>query len=143
MATAPAKDGRSRRRTYTADEKDTALYLLREVGVGEAARRLGISPYTLAEWKAQIRAFAHSSFVGKVRPVGDRERVTLLAQLEHEQRLEQQFDSRKYRHNVEKVGAMDRESGLDVLLSRSGVVQRHLLEWLDPVFDEVAERLAS
>lgn len=135
-------DGRHNRRTYAEEERNAALYLIREVGVTEASRRLGISVGTLHDWKVQTKAFAYSPFVGRGRSLSDRERRRLLAQLVHEQELELRLIGRcSYRHDPK--GSPKLIESLDVLLDRAGTVQRHLLEWLDPTFDEVAERLAA
>lgn len=131
------------RRRYTPREKLDALSLIREIGVTRASRRLGISPHTLSDWRAVTQACAHSPFVGRGRTIGDEERQRILAQLIHEQELEERFIARKYRHNPENVGGMYIEESLDVRLSRTGIGQRHLIEWLDPTFEEASRRLAA
>lgn len=130
------------KRVYSDEEKNAALYLVRERGLAEASRRLGISRHTLADWKYATKAMAYSPWVGNGRRLALGERERLLARLVHEQELEMRYISRTYRHDRENASTPTWEP-LDVLLDRSGVVQRHLLEWLDPTFDEVAERLAA
>lgn len=128
------------RRVYSDDEKAAALDLLREVGVLEASKRLGISKYTLHDWKVRTKTFAYSSLACRSRLLSEAERKRLLRQLIHEQDREMRFISIAYRQHQ---GADDPDVSLDVRLEKTGVVQKHLLEWLDPTFDEVAERLAA
>lgn len=132
------------RRTYTPHQKRDALYLVREVGVTEASKRLGISKYTLSDWLAETRACAYSSFVGRGRGISAEERERLLEQLIHEQELDLCAVEYRRRHVRGARGSTPLAlEPLEVLLDRTGVTQPHLLEWLDPTFDDVAERLAA
>lgn len=136
-------DRRSNRRMYTAQEKNAALHLVREVGTVEASLRLGIPQATLYDWKAQTKAYAYSPYVGRGRKIAEEERARLIAQLVHEQELELRFIGQRNYRNDPKGRTQGTREPLDVLLSRTGTTARHLLEWLDPTFDEVAERLAA
>lgn len=137
------------RRAYTPDQKLEALALCREVGISRAARRLGISYWTLHDWVRQTKVFAYSEHVGRGRSMSETERERLLAQLVHEQELEMRYiDQRSYRHDTGRRGTFLREHSLDEVLARvvpavAGVPQRHLIPWLNPTFDEVAQRLAA
>lgn len=137
---------RGKRKVFSHDQKMAALQLIRSVGVREASRRLvGISAATLGDWKAQAKAFAYSELVTQGRRhVTDAEREMVLAQLIQEQELESRLISRrKHRHQNETAGGMSAFDDLGVVLTHSGVVARHLLGWLDPTFDEVADRMAA
>lgn len=157
--TRPKKRQRHRgnpRRAYSYDEKRAALQMIRLKGIRETSRRLGIPTATLSDWKYATQACAYSA---AVQPDSEMDRRLLLEQLVDEQRIEMERDrlarrsNRKHRHNREFVGGAsmdatfqsrkgnDVELHMVVAVPRRGfgaVVQRHLVEWLDPVFDEVS-----
>jgi transposase len=82
---------RQSRRQYTADFKAQAVSLAESLGAAGAARKLGISPKTLANWIALARA---GGVVGnsKRRPVSDLEAENTRLKAENAQlRMEREF----------------------------------------------------
>jgi hypothetical protein len=147
------------RKTYSAETKLAALHVVRERSTMAASRQFGIPVATLNDWKYCTQAMAYSPVV---QPVSATERRFLLEQLIHEQEIEQRREWRKYRHTRERTGAaildealrsneptnMTRRDLIAVEVGRgsrscASAVPRHLIEWLDPVFDEVVEKLAA
>ena len=51
-------------RKYDKEFKEEAVKLSDEVGVKQAAGQLGISYYTLAEWRHKRKAYGDHAFVG-------------------------------------------------------------------------------
>jgi transposase len=56
-----------KRKTYTAELKHAAVYLVTEQGsdVSEAARNLGLNVNMLRRWKRELTERAHGAFPGK------------------------------------------------------------------------------
>lgn len=51
-------------RKYDKEFKEEAVKLSDEVGVKQAAAQLGVSYYTLAEWRQKRKAYGDHAFVG-------------------------------------------------------------------------------
>jgi transposase len=51
-------------RKYDKEFKEEAVKLFDEVGVKQAAAQLGVSYYTLAEWRQKRKAYGDHAFVG-------------------------------------------------------------------------------
>ena len=72
-------------RTYEKEFREEAVKLSDEIGVGNAAKQLGIPYYTLAEWRRSRSKYGSQAFVGSghKREVGD-EKDRRIRELEKE-----------------------------------------------------------
>lgn len=72
-------------RSYEKGFREEAIKLSDEIGVGNAAKQLGIPYYTLAEWRRSRSNFGSQAFVGSghKREVGD-EKDRRIRELEKE-----------------------------------------------------------
>ena len=68
-------------RKYDKEFKEEAVKLSDEVGVKQAAAQLGVSYYTLAEWRHKRKAYGDHAFVGsgirRDAPLSERERALM------------------------------------------------------------------
>lgn len=68
-------------RKYDKEFKEEAVKLSDEVGVKQAAAQLGVSYYTLAEWRQKRKAYGDHAFVGsgirRDAPLSETERALM------------------------------------------------------------------